>query len=492
MGGGTQSGSSDFGGMLRRAKAAEKFPALRLPKRSSKKRAVLDLGKAPKKTSRKRAVLDLVKTPKKSSKKRAVVDTVVGPAPTTGAKRSSKKRVILTTPGPATPEELAAKIFKEATDVKAFGGGMASNVVRFFLQELAKGGRTDLVQSRPAEKDETKRLLDEVYSGVRVTDYAFYARMNTCSAAAFAAIRDFCQRVVSHVSTTKGWAKDSKGARVIVPRILLNVDASQQELFTQLSQWIEGRHKNAGKQFNTDSTFHSITVVEGTRAEAISDLLLFEGRCPTGLQTHMKELALLHALDVAIGMGDRLQNPNLGNVTLNPQTLQTVLIDVDTFLPPKGIPELIEAACKWTTEDCMFFNRVAQEYMPYDNQSTNQQKDSWPPCPPRLPLQGNYMKGVMAALKHDLKLYADRLQVWLDEDIPKGTYHGKKVHPTTGFVVQKYHTFLTTWQQVFVETAAHVLKAIRDGVNTGTFALSVEDKTCSGERIKERVNQWMF
>ena len=98
------------------------------------------------------------------------------------------------------------------------------------------------------------------------------------------------------------------------------------------------------KEFNT-ATFSSITISEGTRVVGILEYLICDQRQISSISAHIKSLAVLHALDVAIGMGDRLKIPILPTSPLNPTTQQLVLIDVDSFLPPMNCHPNIEAAC---------------------------------------------------------------------------------------------------------------------------------------------------
>ena len=252
-------------------------------------------------------------------------------------------------------------IIAEARDEKAFGGGQASNVVRFFLREQTKGRSQIYIDSK---------AVHSVLSGLTgressKRDYAFYARMNMNSSRSFRAVLQFCKAVVSLMCSSTGWTGQKVLGKVLIPRLLLSVDKGDAD-YEHLRQWMKRAHEKCKKEYrlgfdeydNQEEAiekaapdFASIAIVEGANATGIMDSMVFDGTRLPNIEAHAKALGLLHGLDVALGMGDRLQNPNPANITVNPRTHQLVLIDIDTFLPPFAprMPD-IEEACRWTTQ----------------------------------------------------------------------------------------------------------------------------------------------
>jgi hypothetical protein len=369
--------------------------------------------------------------------------------------------------------ELLNQILAQATNVRAFGTGMASNVVRLTLTELSKKRQATHIQS--VAQGENR-------------EYFFYARMSMGSAASVAATQSFCKAVSSELRAR--WTKsENKLTKLLIPRILLNVDRSDDaDDFRRLHQWMKERYRAVpGAEFN-DAEFASISIVEGTTVVGLLDHMIAGGRPIPHMHEHLKVLGVLHALDVALGMGDRLQNPNPANITINPTTGQMVLIDMDTFLPPLNCHKLIEDACRFKEKD-LTPNKVR------NNERWMALEEQWPACPPRLPLQGNYEKKVSAGLELDLKWFLDGLAGRVEVIKTTRTYHGERLPDVMGPMrVSQYIGAFLGQKHEFINAAIETMKAIRDGLNAKQpqFVLSVEDGTCSAARLRERVNRWKF
>jgi hypothetical protein len=378
---------------------------------------------------------------------------------------------------------LAQQLVNGAQRAEAFGSGGAANVVRFFMREKGKGGGSTFVQSQGA--------------GGKNIDYAFYARMNLVTAAGFQETRDIYQRVASQICTDEWWRKKSPKARLHVPRILLNVDRSDMAPFKFLENWITTLHQTKGKEMYDPTeydgfhehlcpnrVFHSISVVEGTSVSSILDVV--QGGQVPDMTAHVMELALVHALDVAVGMGDRLQSGNVANITVNPATLQMVLIDVDTFLPPKNLGQVVEAMCVGKSEE------FADPRLGRVNLARMPQKQAFVACPERLPIPGDYKKDVKKALQRDYEFFCAGLEPAVGVARNQGVdTSGKKLGNMGVVALGQYYSKLLQGKQLFVATAHEALKAIKKGVTgTKTFAMKVEDPTCSAARLVERVKQW--
>ena len=369
--------------------------------------------------------------------------------------------------------ELLNQILAQATNVRAFGTGMASNVVRLTLTELSKKRQATHIQS--VAQGENR-------------EYFFYARMSTGSAASVAATQSFCKAVSSELRAR--WTKsENKLTKLLIPRILINVDRNDDaDDFRRLHQWMKERYRAVpGAEFN-DAEFASISIVEGTTVVGLLDHMIAGGRPIPHMHEHLKVLGVLHALDVALGMGDRLQNPNPANITINPTTGQMVLIDMDTFLPPLNCHKLIEDACRFKEKD-LTPNKVR------NNERWMALEEQWPACPPRLPLQGNYEKKVSAGLELDLKWFLDGLAGRVEVIKTTRTYHGERLPDVMGPMrVSQYSGAILGQKPEFIKADIETRKAIRDGLNAKQpkFVLSVEDGTCSAARLRERVNRWKF
>lgn len=402
---------------------------------------------------------------------------------------------------PNPQQELIKTIINEARDAKAFGGGQASNVVRFFIREKSKGGGGLYVQSRAAAATSRFEALTGRHTSKR--EYAFYARMNMNSARSFDSVLDFCRRVISFMSSKEENKIQKSLSKVLIPRVLMSVNRGEAG-YDVLRTWIRKMHEEGRKDYRKDyrmgfddfptpeqaegaPRFSSISIVEGSWAVGLIDSMVYDGMEVPSFEAHAKALGHLHALDVALGMGDRLQNPNPANITENPQTRQLVLIDIDTFLPPKNLGADIENACV-ARSDYYMLNRKLK------NESWAKWQEDWPACPPRAPFQGNYMQGVAAALDHDYNHYLDHLDGNYISIMNKGKYHDKMVRPLAGAILKQY---LSSMRSVHIRAAFRAatistMREIRRGVNSGEFRLDVEDETCSALRLRERVNQWMF
>lgn len=398
---------------------------------------------------------------------------------------------------PNPQQELIKTIVKEARDAKAFGGGQASNVVRFFIREKSKGGGGLYVQSRAAAATSRFEALTGRHTSKR--EYAFYARMNMNSAKAFDAVMDFCRLVMSFMSSKEENKILKSLSKVLIPRVLMSVNRGEAG-YDVLRTWIRKMHEEGGKEyrmgFDDFATpeqagdaphFASISIVEGAWAVGLIDSMVYDGMEVPSFEAHAKALGHLHALDVALGMGDRLQNPNPANITENPQTRQLVLIDIDTFLPPRNLGQAIEDACTAGSDFYMLNRRLM-------NASWTQWQEDWPACPPRAPFQGNYMQGVAAALDHDYNHYINKLEVNYRDIKREGLYHDKEVHALATNKLRQYLFSMSSIgiRAAFRTAATSTLREIRRGVNSGEFRLDVEDETCSALRLRERVNQWML
>jgi len=247
------------------------------------------------------------------------------------------------------PVKTLAEVLAGAGRWELFGEGAASNVCRFMLREQAKGrgASTTYVQSRTAEV-----VPDAEPPPPGLREYPFYARTNVSTAAGFAATLKFASLVVSHVCATTAWTtmKAGKVAKVVVPRVLFAYDARTPGFKTITDAMLVVRPR---MQMDLDGEMSvpvgSAAIVEGSHCVGLVDMLQGKARVAPprlDIRTHAMELGLLHAIDVAVGMGDRLQNPNAANVTLNPTTLQLVLIDIDTCLPPYPASSSVEAICQ--------------------------------------------------------------------------------------------------------------------------------------------------
>jgi len=392
-------------------------------------------------------------------------------------------------------------IIAEARDEKAFGGGQASNVVRFFLREQTKGRSQIYIDSK---------AVHSVLSGLTgressKRDYAFYARMNMNSSRSFRAVLQFCKAVVSLMCSSTGWTGQKVLGKVLIPRLLLSVDKGDAD-YEHLRQWMKRAHEKCKKEYrlgfdeydNQEEAiekaapdFASIAIVEGANATGIMDSMVFDGTRLPNIEAHAKALGLLHGLDVALGMGDRLQNPNPANITVNPRTHQLVLIDIDTFLPPFAprMPD-IEEACRWTTQQATTDRR--------NNEAWTRHAEQWKACPPRLPLQGNYIQSVSGALDEDLDLYLNHLKRNLGEIRTAHTYHQKSVHVMAPTLLRDYWVAMNMGhnRHTFKRAAIETMQAIRAGINAVPslfhFDVDANDITFSVERLRERVNQWRF
>jgi len=366
------------------------------------------------------------------------------------------------------PEDLVTQALA-APDWKAFGSGMSSNVCRFMLREAAKGGSRTYVQSK-------------VVDGINERDYVFYARTNSCSAQAFTGALKFCSLVVSHVCGTPAWIKlkGNSAAKVVVPRVMLAFDRGENgydRIATKISQ-CPGREVLQQLLSGMDSSRplpQSVAVVEGSSCLGILEAFRTKSvpHLEQNMRSHALELGLLHALDVALGMGDRLQNPNVDNVTVNPTTGQIVIIDLDVCLPPYGLHKSVEELCSFTVTSAEF-KRYRR------NEAPGPAQDHWPACPPRMPYQGDYKRNVTQALQRDLKLYADGVAAEISRDPLR----------LTGSAVT-YPVWLTTlYKESFLSAAKLALSEIRKGLQDGRFDPKVEDATFSSRRLKERAKQW--
>jgi len=367
----------------------------------------------------------------------------------------------------------------EARNQKAFGGGMASNVVRFDLRQKATRTASPIF--------ETKQQKSGDGNDNNQQDVTFYARMNMTTAKAFFQIIEFYRSTIHRIYNKKSWLTDTTIKKIQVPRVVFGVEAEEAE-YRQLYQWIRQLHTDRRKEFNT-ATFSSITISEGTRVVGILEYLICDQRQISSISAHIKSLAVLHALDVAIGMGDRLQNPNPANITLNPTTQQLVLIDVDSFLPPMNCHPNIEAACH-LDEKYFTDNGTIQR----KNENRNIHWENWDPCPPRLPLQGNYAKNISKALKSDLMWYISGLEGRFNDIKDSGQYHDKAISKTGKQNLSLYLGALSAQTQLFIETAVMALKLIKDRVTDKkeVSGFNVEDATCSAQRLHQRVNEWRF
>lgn len=364
------------------------------------------------------------------------------------------------------PDDLLSQVVA-APDWKAFGSGAASHVCRFMLREAAKGGSTAYVQSKAV-------------AGSAARDYAFYARANACSAPAFVGALRFCSLVVSHVSSTPAWVKlkGSSVAKVVVPRVLLAFNPDEpgyRTLAAKMGQYRPMLEAAVAGEIAGSFPPQSITVVEGSSCLGILEAYQ-NNRFPPlqiDMRSHAIELGLMHALDVALGMGDRLQNPNVNNVTVNPTTGQIVLIDLDVCLPPYGLDKSVEQLCSFSVTSAEFKKRG-------HNEVVSNAMRLWPACPPRQPFQGDYKRNVTIALQRDLKLYADAVTAMTND--AAGKYSGSVVMYPIGLT--------QLWKDAFLSAAKIALREIKKGLQDGRFDPGVEDASFSSKRLKAHAQQW--
>jgi len=196
------------------------------------------------------------------------------------------------------------------------------------------------------------------------------------------ALRDFVQGCASRVSASREWTVLGRPT-MLVPRMLMVADAKVQGgQYKLLEAWIRKLHVRANKDFR-EAAFRSIAVVEGTNAEGLEQIAGARA-WPSDvkpLRTHVMELALMHAVDVTIGMGDRMSNGG-NNITLNPSTLQPVNIDYDSCLPGMAVlkPAMERSICHFGKADFSIGGTR--------NATWPRLEAAWPACSPRLPLQG--------------------------------------------------------------------------------------------------------
>lgn len=385
------------------------------------------------------------------------------------------------------------KFIREAIHVKAFGGGMASNVVKFHLRESVPEVANNVLDSKPVIGTR----------GHAQQDFAYYARMNMGSAASFMQVLNFYK----YISVNACKQKPGFPAQPLyVPEPLLNININEagfQELFLWMSEqheqprngklaitdWAMRSELPSRKEFNR-AEFSSISVVQGVTAVGLLEHMVLHGKTMQGsLDAHIRSLGILHAIDVAVGMGDRLQNPNPANVTINPRNQQLILIDFDYFLPPKNCPEEIEKICTWGEDK---FNLNPHRKLDRRNEAFVRHREAWTACPPRLPLQGNYMQGVDSALKVDLQIFTEGLQDRIGVISTNNIYHEKRPDPMGLSHLKNYVKALEIGENLFMDAARTTLKFIKDEVLKHKRLFDVEDPTCSAKRLKERVRQWSF
>jgi hypothetical protein len=364
-----------------------------------------------------------------------------------------------------TEAELLQQVLA-AQDWKAFGTGASSHVCRFMLRGAATGGSSTYVQSKAV-------------AGGDQRDYAFYARTNACSAQGFVGALQFCSLVVSHVCSSPAWTKlaGNAVAKVVVPRVLLAFDFGQAgytTLTAHMGRFQEMLRAVVAAKVPGVPAPQSVAVVEGANCLGILDAQRNNRFPPLQLdmRAHSLELGLLHALDVALGMGDRFQNPNPNNVTVNPTTGQVVIIDLDTFLPPYGLNKALEDLCAFSVTGAEYKRRG-------HNEIVSEAARAWVACPPRAPFQGDYKRNVTRALERDLKLYTDSVAAVVQREA--GSLAGAIM----------YAIALTQlWKDAFLSAAKLALREIRKGLQDGRFDPGVEDETFSSKRLKAHAQQW--